>query len=76
MTVDLTKLIIWILCEIQQISHEICWISWNLPENLINQIIQEKLFSFMECSGKAMSQDFMKSTGFHMQQKTNNCQEW
>ena len=27
-------------------------------KNLINQIIQEKLFSFMESSGKAMSQDF------------------
>ena len=42
--------------------------TWNPPENLINQIIQEKLFSFMECSGKAMSHhstwnlpDFMKS---------------
>ena len=31
---------------------------WNPPANLINQIIQEKLFSFMECSGKAMSHDF------------------
>ena len=48
------------------------WISWNPtdfmwnpPENLTNQIIQQKLFSFMECSGKAMSQDFMKSAGFH-----------
>ena len=46
--------------------------SWNLPDftwnplaNLINQIIKEKLFSFMQCSGKAMSQDFMKSSGFH-----------
>ena len=27
-------------------------------ENLRNQIIPEKLFSFMECSGKAMSHDF------------------
>ena len=63
--------------RIQQISHEIWqisadfmkfggfqWISWNPPENLINQITQRKLFSFMECSGKAMSQDFMKSAEF------------
>ena len=33
-------------------------ISWNPPENLINQIIQEKLFSFMEYMGKAISHDF------------------
>ena len=47
--------------EIRQISHEIQWISCeNLLANLINQIIQEKLFSFMQCSGKAMSQDFTK----------------
>ena len=38
--------------------HKIQWISWNPPENLINQVIQEKLFTSMECSGKAMSQDF------------------
>ena len=38
-----------------------------------DQVIQEKLFSFMECSGKAMSQDFTwnlldftKSAGFHV----------
>ena len=40
-------------------------IRWISPENLINQIIQQKLFSFLECSGKAMSQNFMKSAGFH-----------
>ena len=59
-------------CEIWQIS-------WNPPKNLINQITQQKLFSFMECSGKAMSldctwnppdftwnlPDFMKSAEFH-----------
>ena len=48
-----------------QISHKIQQISWNPPANLINQIIQEKLFSVMECSGKAMSHDFMKSGRFH-----------
>ena len=46
--------------EIQQISHEIQQISWNPLADLINQIIQEKLFSFVQCRGKAMSQDFMK----------------
>ena len=46
--------------------HEIRWISRNPLANLINQIIQEKLFSFMQCSGKAMSQDFMKSAEFHV----------
>ena len=58
--------------EIKWISHEIWQISWNPADfmwnplaNLINQIIQEKLFSFMQCSGKAMSQDFTKSTTFH-----------
>ena len=54
-----------ISCEIWQISINPLQISWNPPENLINQISQHKLFSFMECSGKAMSQDFMKSAGFH-----------
>ena len=46
--------------------HEILLrILWNPPENLINQIIQQKLFTFMKCSGKVMSQDFMKSARFH-----------
>ena len=32
--------------------HEIWQISWNPPKNLINQITQQKLFSFMQCSGE------------------------
>ena len=55
-------------------SFEIWRISWNPPKNLINQITQQKLFfSFMECSGKAMSldltwnlPDFTKSARFHV----------
>ena len=39
--------------------------TWNPPTKLINQIFQEKLFSFMECCGKAMSCFHMKSAGFH-----------
>ena len=37
--------------EIQWISCEIQWISWNPPKNLINQITQQKLFSFMQWEG-------------------------
>ena len=71
--------------EIRRISCEIQQISWNPPKNLKNQITQQKLFSFMQCSGKAMSLDsheirrilwnppnFMKSAGF----RKTNCQEW
>ena len=43
--------------EIRRISREIQRTSWNPPKNLINQITQQKLFSFMQCSGKAMSLD-------------------
>ena len=46
------KLIFLISCEIRQISCTFRQISWNPPENLINQIIQEKLVSFMECRGR------------------------
>ena len=56
---------------------------WNPPANLINQIFQQKHFSFMEYSGKAMSQDFVKSAGFREMwqiswnpQRKTNCQEW
>ena len=45
---------------------------WNPPTKLINQIFQEKLFSFMECCGKAISCFHMKSAGF----RKTNCQEW
>ena len=38
---------------------------WNPPTKLINQIFQEKLLSFMECCGKAMSWFHMKSARFH-----------
>ena len=73
--------------EIQWISGEICQIlcrfqvksarfhvdfRWNPPTKLINQIFQEKLFSFMECCGKAVSCFHMKSAGF----RKTNCQEW
>ena len=70
----------WKFHEIQQISHKIQWISseiwqisqnpvdfiWNPPTNFTNQIIQEKLFSFMECCGKATSYFHMKSTRLHV----------
>ena len=39
--------------------------------NLINQLIQDKSFSFIVCLGEAMSDDSMKSA-----RKTTNCQEW
>ena len=70
--------------EIRQISwgrfHEIWWIKssgfheiWQISceihlQKLINQIFQEKLFSFMECCGKAMSCFHMKSAGFRKDQ--------
>ena len=56
--------------------HKIWQISCRFHEihlkTFINKITQQKLFSFMECSGKAMSQDFTKSAGF----RKTNCQEW
>ena len=51
--------------EIWQISRNPADFMWNPPTKLINQIFQEKLFSFMECCGKAMSCFHMKSAGFH-----------
>ena len=61
-------------------------ISWNPHENLIglNQITQQKILSFMECSGKAMSHDFneicqisheIRQISWNAQRKTT-CQEW
>ena len=46
--------------------------------NLINQLIQDKSFSFIVCWGEAMSQDSMKTAAFHMKtaRKTTNCQKW
>ena len=35
------------------------------PGNLINQLTEHKLFSFMVCREEAMSQVFMKTGGFH-----------
>ena len=34
-------------------------------ENLINQLIQDKSFSFIVCWGEAMSHDSMKTAAFH-----------
>ena len=33
--------------------------------NLINQLIQDKSFSFIVCLGEAMSDDSMKTAAFH-----------
>ena len=52
--------------------------------NLINQLIQDKSFSFIVCLGKAMSDDSMKIATFQWKpplfmktaRKTTNCQEW
>ena len=40
--------------------------SWQFSlENLINQLIQDKSFSFIVCLGEAMSGDSMKTAAFH-----------
>ena len=52
--------------------------------NLINQLIQDKSFSFIVCLGEAMSDDSMRTAAFHENcrfsvktaRKTTNCQEW
>ena len=55
----------WNPADFMWISQNLVDFTWNPPTKLINQIFQEKLFSFMECCGKAMSCFHMKSTGFH-----------
>ena len=55
--------------------HENHWFSWKVAVftekqqfslgNLINQLIQDKSFSFIVCFGEAMSDDSMKTAAFH-----------
>ena len=42
--------------------HEKWWFSLG---NLINQLIQDKSFSFIVCWGEAKSHDSMKTAAFH-----------
>ena len=52
-----------------RVFHEKQWFSlkkwWFSLGNLINQLIQDKSFSFIVCLGEAMSDDSMKTAAFH-----------
>ena len=73
---------VWWFHENHHFSWKALWFSWKaavLTEkqwfslgNLINQLIQDKSFSFIVCLGEAMSDDSMKTTAFH----ENCCFSW